>query len=404
MSGDDIKSIRKALEAFKNDSKLNELEELLGHFNIFEAIGIIRQEIRHSNFLAFLLDPKQNHGLKDEFAKKLFHELCLRYSQERLQGLRDSTDFKNIEVKREWEDIDILLIEEKQEFAVIIENKIGSGERKDGSDGGQLEKYWKIVEDNYRKFKVIGLYLSPDGSKPSHNSYLPIGYKLIGKTIKELINNATNGELKILMRHYTRMLERHIMNDPEIGSLCQRIYDEHRLAVKTIFKNQGFAEEETAKFLQGLIVQNGILVEDQSDHGKDVKTIRFFPKELDASDFKICPKWTKTKRILLFEFWVKRESLELGLTLGPGNPADANNIRGKVLEMAKGAGAPFEEISKPKDYSIIFCKTFLNQEDCEKSWEFRESQIQRAWNEFIRDDLPKIIQVIKRQPWFKSPM
>ena len=32
-------------------------------FNIFEAVGAIRGELRHSNFLAFLLDPSGSHGL-----------------------------------------------------------------------------------------------------------------------------------------------------------------------------------------------------------------------------------------------------------------------------------------------------------------------------------------------------
>jgi PD-(D/E)XK nuclease superfamily len=30
--------------------------------NIFKAVRLYRQEIRHSNFLAFLLSPQQNHG------------------------------------------------------------------------------------------------------------------------------------------------------------------------------------------------------------------------------------------------------------------------------------------------------------------------------------------------------
>ena len=39
--------------------------------NIFEAVGLDRQEIRHSNFLAFLLRPQESHGLSDAFLKRL---------------------------------------------------------------------------------------------------------------------------------------------------------------------------------------------------------------------------------------------------------------------------------------------------------------------------------------------
>ncbi|MBI1368585.1 MAG: hypothetical protein GC162_08005 [Planctomycetes bacterium] len=47
-----------AIEAFVADNDdLLKLEERIGRFNIFDAPGIVRAEIRHSNFLAWLLDP-----------------------------------------------------------------------------------------------------------------------------------------------------------------------------------------------------------------------------------------------------------------------------------------------------------------------------------------------------------
>ena len=39
-------------------------------FNIFKVLKLEDFEIRHSNFLAWLLDPSENHELKDEFLKK----------------------------------------------------------------------------------------------------------------------------------------------------------------------------------------------------------------------------------------------------------------------------------------------------------------------------------------------
>ena len=35
-------------------------------FNLFEAVGAIRGELRHSNFLAFILSPARSHGLGTE--------------------------------------------------------------------------------------------------------------------------------------------------------------------------------------------------------------------------------------------------------------------------------------------------------------------------------------------------
>ena len=74
---------RQALEAFVvENADLEALEGFLEQFNIFEAVGVVRQELRHSDFLAFLLDPRQNHRLGDAFVQRLLQRIlvCLLYT------------------------------------------------------------------------------------------------------------------------------------------------------------------------------------------------------------------------------------------------------------------------------------------------------------------------------------
>jgi len=55
------------LEALIVDNPdLERLEALLEQFNIFEALGVVWVELRHSDFLAFPLNPRQSHGLGKE--------------------------------------------------------------------------------------------------------------------------------------------------------------------------------------------------------------------------------------------------------------------------------------------------------------------------------------------------
>src|SRR6266542_4826242 len=65
-----------ALEKFvvENDDLLT-LESLIGRFNIFDALHIAGAEIRHSNFLAFILDPAESHGQSQLFLKALLMDL-----------------------------------------------------------------------------------------------------------------------------------------------------------------------------------------------------------------------------------------------------------------------------------------------------------------------------------------
>ena len=65
-----LKAQKAALEGLVvNNVDLEKLEIDLANYNIFEAIGMVSQEPRHSAFLAFLLNPAGNHGLGDWFLK-----------------------------------------------------------------------------------------------------------------------------------------------------------------------------------------------------------------------------------------------------------------------------------------------------------------------------------------------
>ena len=51
---------------------------MLDRFNVFETIGFVDQELMHSNFLASLLNPRQNYGWRDAFLRKLRQILQIR--------------------------------------------------------------------------------------------------------------------------------------------------------------------------------------------------------------------------------------------------------------------------------------------------------------------------------------
>ena len=159
----------KALEAFVVENpELEQLEALLSQFNLFEAIGAVRMEVRHSDFLAFLLDPSQNHGLGDFFLKRLLQKV-LAGPGRGTEGVSpvhlDVMDLSNTSVRREWKHTDVLCVNDDNRLVLLIENKIDSGEGE-----GQLERYLQEVERAYPRssgFKTIPLYLTPEGDDPA---------------------------------------------------------------------------------------------------------------------------------------------------------------------------------------------------------------------------------------------
>ncbi len=124
-----------ALEHFvvQNDDLL-ELEQRIGRFNIFDALGVARVEIRHSNFLAWLLDPAESHGQGSLFLRAILMDL-LRDAPVEHRVLSpvelDGAELRGVEIQREWKHIDILITCQEPRFVIAIENKIDSGEHRD---------------------------------------------------------------------------------------------------------------------------------------------------------------------------------------------------------------------------------------------------------------------------------
>src|SRR3972149_7475372 len=96
---------RELLERFiLNNEDLARLEESTGQFNIFEALGIVRQEIRHSNFLAWLMNPAQTHGLGDYFLKGFLFKTSVKARMRGIETISpvdvDVWDLTETEIRR----------------------------------------------------------------------------------------------------------------------------------------------------------------------------------------------------------------------------------------------------------------------------------------------------------------
>jgi O-succinylbenzoate synthase len=122
----------KELENFIfNNEALEKLESIVDKFNIFSSLGIINQEIRHSNFLAWLLDPNETHNVSDYFTTS-FLKLAIYNNTNENPDVNlidiDTLDLSKIQVLREWNNIDVLLIDDEQKLVCVIENKVDSKE------------------------------------------------------------------------------------------------------------------------------------------------------------------------------------------------------------------------------------------------------------------------------------
>ncbi len=184
------------------------LHRELNKFNIFHATGMKNQEIKHTQFLGYLLDPNESHGLKDEFLIRFIQSLptpermkdsninildfnlsYARITKEKTFSKKQSNQKSSSPEKNENR-LDLLieipsLESPEQIYTIAIENKIRA---KSGEN--QLENYKSSINQSYekevQKTSPILLYLSINEEELSDNSWTPILYS---ETIIPAINS-----------------------------------------------------------------------------------------------------------------------------------------------------------------------------------------------------------------------
>jgi len=381
------KSDKDLLEKFIiNNENLEHLEDIVNDFNIFTSLNLINNEIRHSNFLSWIMSPKENHNLKDYFLSSLLKVISMRASSSGINAPSifdiDNWNFIETEILREWRNIDILIKDDNHKLICVIENKIYSKEH-----SRQLRRYKEIVEEEYPNYQKMFVYLTIEGDEASEDEYLSINYHDIIKIITHIIDNksASIGEkILIFISHYREMFRRYIMENSEIQEICRKIYKKHKKALELIFEYKPDLLMEIQECLIEIIKNDSDLVLDFSSKSY----IRFITKKLD-----FIPRegegWTKSKRILLFEFKNNTNGVGLYLIIGPG----PKEIREKLCEIAQDNLKLFN-VAKRKftgQWFSIYKKSIIkakNYEDKDIS-EIRE-HIKEKLESFKINDLVKI--------------
>jgi len=380
---------RAALEAFVLDNKeLKEIENLTTSFNIFEAIGVIRQELRHSDFLRFLLDPSASHGLGDAFLSS-FLKKALQEGEGEVGVIDiDVADFTGVEVRREWRNIDILIIDPRNKLAFLIENKIGTGEHSD-----QLNRYKEIVDKAFPEYRKVFLFLTPDGEPPSHDEYIPISYSDVRSAVEEVRNHrkSTIGpDVEIILRHYSEMIGGYIVSNSDIAELCQKIYRKHKRALDLILEHRPDIQMELSQFCQDLRSE-GARTAGIIPGGNSSKVwISFSDKCLTDIESQAESLGWKDKFELFFEFDNTRNMLSLFLYISVHGHQD---LRKTVWEYAKNNEDVFKNSHDKfnKGATHIYKRSLLTQADYEEpDMEKMTQKIVEGWNEFLEKDLPSI--------------
>ena len=232
-SDNDKQEIFDALKQFqKEESWRSDLTKWTNRFNIFDVLKISGMEIRHSNMLAWLLDPHETHGWGTSFLKEFLQNFNGGYNWINEELIKQCSTFT---VYREYANIDLLLVSETCRTVIAIENKVYSSQH-----SNQLERYYNTVCHEFNEgWNKLFIYLTLDSEEPSHEAWERCSHETILdllETSKKTIRTAE--QPLILINNYTATLRRLLMKDEELIAACDKIYNKYKKAIDFIIENK----------------------------------------------------------------------------------------------------------------------------------------------------------------------
>lgn len=170
-----------------NDQDYDQLSLKLKKANIFHIMGAENQELKHSNFLAWLLQPNESHKLGNTFLLRFLRDVCLTDEKGGITIMDiEQLDYSQVEIRREYKNIDILILFPKKSFCVVVENKIWTSDHEN-----QLKKYKAIVEKEFATYRKQFVYLTPFGDEPNDkeaiSEYSLYSYEKIADQIRLIL-------------------------------------------------------------------------------------------------------------------------------------------------------------------------------------------------------------------------
>lgn len=245
MSESDLDIVKKFIFNDKIQKVIHEINDNFLDLNILEITGMGTQEIKHSNILSWLLGDNEHqfkYSIFNEFLKKIYIENeCNNIN---LQNYMYLSKKESLEIFREKDNIDILIIDKKNKKLFIFENKIFAAERKgEVNIDGQLEKYEKIINKKFNNdYEKYFIFLTPNLEDASRKNWLNASYEMIAEIIYNILKHKEiTIKIRLILESYLDSLKNNkIIKDKKMEDLCKEIWknEDYKRALDIIFDNK----------------------------------------------------------------------------------------------------------------------------------------------------------------------
>jgi hypothetical protein len=173
--------------------------------SFMRILGVEGNELMHSNFLAWLLDPLEEHGLGIEFPKSFLALAAAKIPNLNLEDVDYSSLIVERETSGENSRLNIRLVDTAGLFNCIVENKIFSDEGEK-----QAFRLYKNFSGICPKELFVFLTLDED-AVPKDKHFISVTYTELLPVLSRL-SDVSTGDTKILIKNYLTTLKGLIMS------------------------------------------------------------------------------------------------------------------------------------------------------------------------------------------------
>ena len=387
-----------ALEKLGQDPDLDELGRQLSEFNLFHLLGIGGEEEKHSRVLAWLLNPRGNHQLGDAFLKGFLAATTgLELAGDDLSAVEVRREWRN-QVDGEWGFLDILVLDEGNQWLCAIENKVWTGEH-----SRQLTRYRRALETAYSNYDRHYIFLSPRGTlaqdAAERGHWQPVGYEVVCQVVEETVENLADSiseAARVFLQQYAGAVRRGILGNRDTRVFAWKIYRQHKDAIEYINRERLNPAVEMDRILREVIRSRAGLGWKLEELHKQEGFTRFFPEEWQRfPELRTGIGWLPAcPELVLFQFRCQNDTIMVDIAISEGKDEAAGAARaaidgciGAIIDPAKRQERSF------RTHFIVFdlSDNILDESDFEQ-WDENamRSKIEEWAGKFAEDEYPRI--------------
>ena len=380
-----------------DDPEFRALGRAFDVFCPFEAMNAAQVELRHSAFLATLLDPLGTHGFGDACLRALMDLAVEASGDPALSRLNlHLAELGDAEIRREWRSIDVLAILPSAKMVLCIEVKVEASEHSD-----QLARYRETVEAAWpgSDWTRLFVFLTARGIKPSDSGWVALPFAELMERFAVLVKQGGGIEMaRAMLDAYVNMIRRRYVADYDLTEMARRLWQRHAAALEFLVDNRPDPTGELMTALREgyLKVREEVLQECDQELSLDHCTITCVRFAVTAWD--TVPGMTSgtgsgpSNRLLLFEVVGHKNRFTAKLVLGPGDRHTREEIHNKII--GPDSGIERRKTFAPHSHTVVSRKINV---DAEKEGEFAE-KLEKLRDEtvsFISEHLPALDSALR---------